>query len=243
MSAFCCKDCLLYGLVLLMPAFIAFIIVGAVYMNSFADYEVVPHHGVLTDTFVSVYVGKSTTFTVEQVFTYTASVDGQLTFANCSRAAYSFQDEDKATRASDAVILGTSRIIYLSKPTYDDSCIDSDTRNFYLQLGASSLAFVAAWAFTLCYVVYRAIRKECCASHAATANSIHHYERTGSVIDVGALYGDVEEGVELASLPAQNTVRTTPDTAAAETPCKATSAGGSTTEANSWASTVDSLSG
>jgi hypothetical protein len=240
MHTICCKDCLLYVLALLLPAFIAFIIVGAIYMNAFAYYEVVSHHGVLTGTYVSVYVGKSTTYTVEQVFSYTAtSANGQLTFDNCSRAAYSFQDEGKATRASEAVVLGTSRSIYLSKLAKDDSCIDKDTRDFYLQIGVASLAFVATWAFTLIYVLYRAIRKECCTDHDATTDEIHRYERTDQVRYVGALYGDVEEAIEFPPLPVPD--RPSPVTAAAGTPCKGASADDITTETNSWASTVNSL--
>jgi hypothetical protein len=254
MRVVCCKDCFGYGLLCLLPAVFVGIIIGAIYLDAFDFYEASSHHGLLIDSYVSINNGESTTYVVEQIFSYHVTTDGLLSSANCTRDVRSFYSQDKADRASDAVVLGTSRTIYLSKRTDDHSCIDKETRALYLQTGLYSLAFVAAYVFAVGYLAFGDSCKGCCLRSSVPAIFAHPYRRTGGAVerDDDSVLTDLDE--EVGEDPGSNTaaapvrrVRTVevemaPTSVTATATVGKAAAGAETGSVGSWASTADSLS-
>jgi hypothetical protein len=262
MTAQRCRTFFGYTLLCLLPAVIVFIIVGAIYLDAFNFYEVKSHNGFLIDTYVSTNAGETTTYVVEQVFSYAATTNGHESSANCSRDARSYYSEDQAIRSADSVVLGTTRTIYLSKSLGDHSCIDRDTREFFLQVGLYSMAFVAAYVLAASYLVFVEDCRACCVRRSAPAIFVNNrYQRTGgaaerdadSVItdfDDEAEYGDMGIAHSRAAAP-ERPERAVEMVAAGVAVDKLGASGsggggaggsGDTRSVGSWASTADALS-
>jgi hypothetical protein len=137
------------------------LILGSVFMGLYGGYETHSIEGRLIATTVTVHHQKrSTSYIVQEIFSYPVERDNEIHFANCSRASKEFSRESRAWGASHGVILGTTRPLYLSKSRKDHSCIDRNKLNTYFYVGVSMLSFVGFSMLSCCFSCWLDVRED-----------------------------------------------------------------------------------
>lgn len=131
---------------------VPFLIIGIIFLANFNSYEINGYEGRLISTYVQKYNQRTTPYVVHQVFTYQKS-EKEYNFQNCSRAAGSYSNSNKAFIAESKIILGTVRDIYLSK-VRSNTCIDNSTRLYFRNVAMVLLLMPFIWFLPILVIHY-----------------------------------------------------------------------------------------
>jgi hypothetical protein len=93
---------------------------------------------------------KSTSYVVQEIFSYPIVKKNVTHRANCSRGSEEYKQESSARRAARGVTLGTTRSLIVTKDPKDHSCINKNELNGLLYVSISMFSVLGLSVLSCC---------------------------------------------------------------------------------------------